>query len=42
MFYESQWYEITKNIIFQDNESAIKIENIVQESCTGNSRHINI
>ena len=26
-FYEAQGYEITKNVLFQDNESAIKMEN---------------
>ena len=42
MFYEAQGYDITKNVLFQDNEITIKMEKNVQESCKGNSRHINI
>ena len=42
MFYEAQGYEKTKNVLFQDNESAINIEKHGQESCTGNYRHIHI
>ena len=42
MFYQAQGYEITKNFLFQDNESAINMDNNGHESCTGNSIHINI
>ena len=42
MFYWAQGCEITKNLLFQDNESTINMEKNRQESCTGNSRHINI
>ena len=42
IFHEAQGYEITKNVLFQDNESAIQMEKNGRESCTGNSRHINI
>ena len=42
MFYEGKGYEITKNILFQDNESEINMEKNGQELCTGNSRHINV
>ena len=42
IFYEAQGYKITKNILFQENESAIKMERNRQESCTGSSIHINI
>jgi hypothetical protein len=31
-----------KNTIFQDNESAIKMEKNGRNSCTGNSQHIEI
>ena len=42
MFYQAQGYEITTNVLFQDNESAINMDNNEQQSCTGNSRHFNI
>ena len=42
MFLESQGYEIKKNIIFQDNQSTIRMANNRRDSYTGNSRHINI
>ena len=42
MFYWAQGYEITKNLLFQDNESTINMEKNRQESFTGNSRHTNI
>ena len=41
-FMESQGYKIKENILFQDNESAIKIKLNGRKSCTGNSRHVNI
>ena len=40
MFFEEQGYPIKSNILFQDNESAIKMETNGRNSCTGNSRHI--
>ena len=42
MFMEQQGYEMTDNIIYQDNKSAILLERNGRNSCTGNSRHINI
>ena len=33
---------MSKSILFQDNESAMKMENNERDSCTGQSRHINI
>ena len=41
-FLEHQGYGLDKNIIFQDNISAIRLEQTGRNSCTGNSRHINI
>ena len=37
-----QGYDIKQNILFQDNQSAIKMEKKGKKSCTGNSRHIDI
>ena len=31
-----------KNVIYQDNQSAIRMERNERNSCTGNSRHIHI
>ena len=42
IFYEEQGYDKTKNVLFQDNESAIKMKKNGRESCTGISRHINL
>ena len=42
IFLEAQGYVIKKNIIFQYNQSTISKENNGRDSCTGNSRHINI
>jgi hypothetical protein len=42
LFFGAQGYKIKQNILFQDNESAIKMEINGRNSCTGNSRHINI
>ena len=33
---------MSKSILFQDNESAMKMEKNGRNSCTGNSRHIDI
>ena len=41
-FLNAQGYQIESNIVFQDNQSAIRMENNGRNSCTGNSRHINI
>jgi len=41
-FMESQGYEIHDNVIYQDNKSAILMEINGRNSCTGNSRHVNI
>ena len=41
-FLESQGYEVKENVIYQDNESAIKMEKNGRNSCTGNSRHVSI
>ena len=37
-----QGYDIKDNILFQDNQSAIKMETNGRRSSTGNSRHIHI
>ena len=41
-FMSKQGYDIKDNILFQDNQSAIKMENNDRHSYTGNSRHIRI
>ena len=35
-------YDTKQNIMFQDNQSAIRIEKNGKKPCTGNSRHIYI
>ena len=42
MFLEAQGYEVKKNIIFQDNQSTIRMANTGRCSFTVNSSHINI
>ena len=42
MFLREQGYEISNNIIYQDNKSAILIKLNGRNSCTGNSRHIDV
>ena len=39
---KEQGYDISHNILYQDNESAIKMERNGRNSCTGNSRHVDI
>ena len=41
-FLKYQGYEIKDNILYQDNQSAIRMEVNGWNSCTGNSRHIDI
>ena len=41
-FMKEQGYEIEKNVVYQDNQSAMKMEINGRNSCTGNSRHIDI
>ena len=41
-FLEHQGYKIMKNVVYQDNQSAIRMKKNGRNSCTGNSRHINI
>jgi hypothetical protein len=41
-FIESQGYHIKKKILYQDNQSAMRMEKNGRNSCTGNSRHISI
>jgi len=41
-FMEAQGYSLKDNAIYQDNKSAIFMEINGRNSCTGNSRHINI
>ena len=41
-FLKGQGYELQHNIIYQDNTSAIRMEKNGRNSCTGNSRHIDI
>ena len=42
MFMEAQGYGIKKNIVYQDNQSTMKMLINGRNSCTGNSRHINV
>ena len=42
MFLREQGYTIKENILYQDNESAIKMETNGRMSCTSNSKHIDI
>ena len=35
-------YKLTKNILFQDNESTAKMRKNGRKSCIGNSRYVNI
>ena len=41
-FLKCQGYDVDNNIMFQDNQSAIRLETNGRNSCTGNSRHIDI
>ena len=41
-FLRAQGYEIIKNVLYQDNQGAMLMEKNGRNSCTGNSRHINI
>ena len=41
-FLQAQGYNIKKKTLYQDNQSAIKMERNGRNSCTGNSRHIDI
>ena len=42
IFLGAQGYDINRNILFQYNHSAIKMEKNGKKLCTGNSRHIDI
>ena len=42
LFLKYQGYTLDKNIVFQDNQSAIRLEKNGRNSCTGKSRHIDI
>ena len=39
---KGQGYDIDKKVLYQDNESAIRLIKNGRNSCTGNSRHISI
>ena len=41
-FLKGQGYIISNNVIYQDNESTIRMARNGRNSCTGNSRHIDI
>ena len=41
-FMKAQGYDIQDNVMYQDNQSAMKMEINGRNSCTGNSRHIDI
>ena len=41
-FMTVQGYKIEDNVLFQDNQSAINLENNGRRSCTGKSGHVNI
>ena len=42
LFLKHQGYTLDENIIFRDNESAMRLEKKGRNLCTGNSRHIDI
>ena len=42
IFLKSQGYNIKEKVLYQDNQSAMKMEVHGRNSCTGNSRDINI
>ena len=42
MFLHEQGYSLKSNVLQQDNQSAIRMEKNGRNSCTGNSRHVNI
>ena len=42
MFMDAQGCGINKNIVYQYNQSTMKMHINGRNSCTGNSRHINI
>lgn len=42
LFLEAQGYKVIRNVLFQDNQSAILMQKNGRNSCTGNSRHINV
>ena len=42
MFLKEQGYEIKDNVIYQDNKSAMLMQKNGRNSCTENSRHINV
>lgn len=42
MFLEKQGYEIDGNILYQDNQSTMKIEQNGSKSCSKRSRHIDV
>ena len=41
-FMKAQGYDINTNAVYQDNQSAMKMEVNGRNSCTGNSRHVHI
>ena len=41
-FMKYQGYTLKKKYLYQDNQSAIKMEQNGRNSCTGNSRHVDI
>ena len=41
-FMKSQGYKMKKKTLYQENEIAIKMERNGRNSCTGNSRHVDI
>ena len=42
MFMEAQGYAVNKNVLFQDNQSMIRMEVNGRNSGTGNLKHINM
>ena len=42
MFLEAQGYPLKQNILFQDDQSSIKIEKNGRNACMVNSKHINV
>ena len=42
MFWREQGFQFSRNLLLQDNQSTIKMLRNGRNSCTGNSRHIDI
>ena len=41
-FMSAQGYKMKKNILYEDNQNGIRMEKNGRNSCTGNSRHVDM